>query len=88
MVLMVFFNSRISPRTCTVILRDRIALIATAVCRYFGNVTNWRCQVAGHGVHRIRKIFPGAADTGHVRLSAEISFRTHLARHASDFGRE
>ena len=51
-VLMVFFSSRISPRTSTVILRER-SPFATAVVTC-GDVADLVGEVAGHGVHRLR----------------------------------
>ena len=65
MVLMVFFSSRISPRTSTVILRGEIAVGHGG--GDFGDVAHLGGQVAGHGVHAIRQIFP---DAGDARTSA------------------
>ncbi len=45
-------------------------------------------QVAGHGVYGIRQILPGAADSGHVGLAAELTFGSDFAGHARDFGGE
>ena len=83
MVLMVFFSSRISPRTSTVILRDKIAVRHRR--GHFGDVADLRRQVAGHRVDRIRQILPHAADALHLRLAAQLAFRTHFARHARHF---
>ena len=53
-----------------------------------GDVAHLLGQVAGHGVDAIGEIFPGAADTAHLGLSAELSFGAYLAGHARDFGGE
>ena len=82
-VLMVFFSSRISPRTSTVILRERSPLRHRG--RDFGDVADLRRQVAGHGVHGVGQILPHAADALHLRLAAELAFRSHFARHARHF---
>ena len=80
---MVFFSSRISPRTSTVILRDKIAVGHGG--RNFGNIADLCRQIAGHGVDRIRQILPDAADALHFRLSAELAFGAHFASHARHF---
>ncbi len=54
----------------------------------FGDVTNLRGQVAGHGIDRIGEILPDAADPSHFGLTAEFAFRTDFARHARDFAGE
>ena len=86
MVLIVFFSSRISPFTSTVILRDKspraTAVVTSAMFRTCAG------QVSSHGVHRIGEIFPGAGHAGHVGLSAKAPFATHFAGHTSDFGSE
>ena len=45
-------------------------------------------QVAGHEIDRIRQIVPHAADAFHHRLPAQLSVRTHFARHARNFAGE
>ena len=79
-VLMVFFSSRISPFTSTVILRDRspraTAVVTSAMLR------TWRGQVAGHRVDAVGQVLPGAGDARHVGLAAEPAFGADLARHA------
>ena len=86
MVLMVSFSSRISPFTSTVILRERspraTAVVTSAMLRTCAG------QVAGHGVDRVGKIFPGAGDARHHGLSAELAFGTDFAGHARDFRSE
>ncbi len=83
MVLMVFFSSRISPRTSTVILRRQVAVGHGR--GHFGDVADLGRQVAGHGVDRIGQILPHAADALHLRLAAELAFGSHFARHARHF---
>ena len=85
MVLMVFFSSRISPCTSTVIFGDRLPL-ATAVVTC-GDVAHLGGEVAGHGVHAVGQIFPGAGDAADFRLAAEFAFGADLARHARHFRR-
>ena len=85
-VLMVFFSSRISPRTSTVILRDRSPR-ATAVVTC-GDVAHLVGQVAAHRVDRVGQVLPGAGDAGHDRLAAELAFGADLARDARHFGGE
>ena len=80
---MVFFSSRISPRTSTVILRRQVALCHGG--RHFGDVADLIGQVAGHRVDRVRQILPHAGDALHFRLAAELAFRADFARHARHF---
>ena len=56
--------------------------------RHLGDVSDLGRQVSGHGVHRVREIFPGTGDAGHVGLSAEPAFGTDFASHARHFGGE
>ena len=86
MVLMVFFSSRISPRTSTVILRRQIALGHGG--GHLRDIADLRRQVAGHEVHAVGQILPHAADARHVRLAAQLAFGTHFARHARHFAGE
>src|SRR5207253_2368716 len=39
----------------------------------------------GHEVHVVGEVFPGAADAGHLRLSAQFAFGTDFAGHAGHF---
>ncbi len=48
----------------------------------FCDVTHLPSQVAGHRVHGVGQIFPRSGHTGHLRLSAKFSVRTHFAGHA------
>ena len=60
MVLMVFFSSRISPRTSTVIFFDRSPL-ATAVVTS-AMLRTWPVRFAGHEVDVVGEVLPGAGD--------------------------
>ena len=85
-VLMVFFSSRISPFTSTVIFFDR-SPVATAVVTS-AMLRTWDGQVAGHGVHGVGQVLPRAGDALHVGLAAELAFGADLARHARHLGGE
>ena len=85
-VLMVSFSCRISPRTSTVILRDRSPLRDGG--GHLRDVAHLAGQVAGHEVHVVGEIFPGAGHAGHDGLAAELAFGADLARHARHFGGE
>ncbi len=85
-VLMVFFSSRISPFTSTVIFFERSPL-ATAVVTS-RDVPHLAREVAGHGVHRVGQVLPRARDALHLGLAAQLAFGAHLARHARHFGGE
>src|SRR5205085_1112061 len=50
--------------------------------RHLGDVADLTGQVAGHQVHAVGQVVPGAADDGHLRLTAQLAFRAHFARHA------
>ena len=52
--------------------------------RHFGDVSHLAGQVAGHGIHVIGKVLPGASDARHLRLAAELSFGSHFARHTGN----
>src|SRR5262249_4793971 len=43
-------------------------------------------EIAGHEVDVVRKVLPGAGDTGHLRLTAKLAFGADLAGHARHFG--
>jgi hypothetical protein len=56
---------------------------------HFGDVADLGREVAGHRVHAVGQIFPGAGDdAGDDGLSAEPAFGADLARHACHFGGE
>ena len=54
----------------------------------FGNITDLAGQVAGHEVYVIGEIFPGTADAEDLRLTAQLAFGAHFARHAGYFAGE
>ncbi len=82
-VLMVFFSSRISPFTSTVIFRERSPLGDGG--GDVGDVADLTGQVRGHRVDGVGQVLPGAGDAGHDRLAAELAFGADFARHARDF---
>ena len=53
-----------------------------------GDAAHLAGQVAGHEVHGIGQIFPGAGDAFDLGLAAELSFGAHFAGHAGHFGGE
>src|SRR5262249_7478504 len=55
---------------------------------HLGDVSHLVGEVAAHRVHRVGQVLPGTGDAGHDRLTAEFSFRTHLAGDAGHFGGE
>ena len=56
--------------------------------RHLGNVAHLRGKITGHGIHGIRKVLPGARNTGDVRLTTQSALAAHFARHARHFSRE
>src|SRR5690606_38906562 len=54
----------------------------------FGDVAHLAGEVAGHGVHVVGEVFPGAGNTFHLGLPAEPTFGAHLAGDARHFGGE
>ena len=56
--------------------------------RDFRDVAHLAGQVAGHEVHVVGQVLPRAADSGHLRLTAELSFGADFARHARHFAGE
>ena len=56
--------------------------------RHLGDVAHLAGEVAGHEVDVVGEPLPGAGDTGHLRLPAELAFGADLARDARDFRRE
>ena len=62
-----------------------------AIChrgRDLGDVTHLTGEVRGHHVHVLGEILPDAADAAHLRLSAELAFGAHLARHTRHLARK
>ena len=72
-VLMVFFSSRISPFTSTVIFFDRSPLRHRR--RHLRDVAHLARQVRGHGVHRVGQVLPRAGDALHVAPGRRVVLR-------------
>ena len=85
MVLMVFFSSRISPFTSTVIFFDRSPL-ATAVVTS-AMLRTWPVRLAAIEVDVVGEVLPGAGDAFDVRLAAELALGADLAGDAGHFAR-
>ena len=85
-VLMVFFSSRISPFTSTVILRDRspraTAVVTSAMLR------TCVVRLAASRLTLSVRSFQVPATPGHDGLAAEPAFGADLARHARHLGGE
>ena len=83
---MVFFSSRISPFTSTVILRERspraTAVVTSAMLR------TWPVRLLAIELTLSVKVLPRAGHAFHLRLTAELAFGADFARHARNFRRE
>src|SRR5207249_1489318 len=53
-----------------------------------GDVADLAREVGRHRVDVVGEVLPGAGDTGHLRLAAELAFGADLAGHAGDLGRD
>src|SRR5262249_26171851 len=53
-----------------------------------GDVAQLHRQIAGHQIHVVREVLPGAGDALDVGLAAQLPFRTDFAGDAGDFGGE
>ena len=80
---MVFFSSRISPFTSTVIFARQIALGDGG--RHLGDVADLAGEVGGHRVHESVRSFQVPATPRHLRLAAELAFGADFAGHARHF---
>ena len=80
---MVFFSSRISPFTSTVIFLRQVAVGDGG--GHLGDVAHLAGQVAGHEVHGVGEVLPRAGHALHVGLAAELAFGAHFAGHAGHF---
>jgi hypothetical protein len=56
--------------------------------RDLGDVADLRRQVRRHEVDVVGEVFPGAADSGHLGLPAQLAFGADLARYARHFTRK
>src|SRR6202521_2697088 len=54
----------------------------------FHNTAHLFRQIGGHYVHVVGEVLPCARHTRHLRLSAQLAFRTDFSGHASYFGGE
>ena len=85
-VLIVFFSSRISPFTSTVIFFDR-SPVATAVVTS-AMLRTWAVRFDAIKFTRLGEVLPRAGDALHVGLAAELAFGADFARDARHFGGE
>ena len=82
---MVSFSSRISPFTSTVIFLGQVAV---GHGRGHGrDVAHLAGEVAGHRVHAVGQVLPGAGHAFDLGLSAQLAFGAHFAGHARHFAR-
>ena len=81
-----FLSSRISPFTSTVIFFER-SPVATAVVTS-AMLRTWPVEIAGHQVHVVGQVGPGAGDAFDLRLAAELAFRADFAGDAGHLGGE
>ncbi len=44
----------------------------------------WPVRLAAIEVHRVGEVLPGAGDTGHRGLAAQLALGAHLAGHPGD----
>jgi len=78
-VLMLFFNSKISPRTVD---RDFAGKVACGDSgRNFGDVADLGRSGPGHGFTESGEIFPDTPRRPHLRLAAKLSIRTTSRPH-------
>ena len=54
--------------------------------RHLGDVADLAGEIAGHGVHRVGQVLPGAGDARHLRLAAELAFGADFAGDARHLG--
>src|SRR5262249_18357596 len=55
---------------------------------HVGNIADLAGEIAGHEVHAVGQVLPGARDPLDFRLAPELPLRADFARHASYFGSE
>src|SRR5262249_3298395 len=56
--------------------------------RDLGDVAHLGREVAGHEVHVVGQVFPGAGDAGHLRLAAELTLGADFPCNAGNFASE
>ena len=86
MVLMVSFSSRISPLHVDGDLLREVAVRDRG--RHLGDVADLAGEVRGHEVDVVGQVLPGAGDALDLGLTAELAFRSDLARDAGHLGGE
>ena len=52
---------------------------------HLGDVAHLGREIAGHEIHAVGEVFPGAGHVAHFRLPAELSFGADFAGHAGHF---
>ena len=83
MPLIVSASSAISPLASTVSLLFQVAVGDGG--HDLGDAAHLAGQVAGHEVHGVGQVLPGAGDALHLGLAAELAFGAHFAGHAGHF---
>ena len=82
-VLMVFFSSRISPFTSTVIFLRKVAVRHRR--RHVGDVAHLAVRLPAMKFTESVRSFHVPGHALHLRLAAELAFGAHFARHARHF---
>ena len=85
-VLMASLSCRISPRTSTVILRERSPLATAIVTSEM--LRTWAVRLLAIRLTLSVRSFHTPRHFRHLRLAAELAVGADLARHARHFGRE
>ena len=66
---------------------DLLREVSLGDCRrHEGDVSDLARQVSGERIHVVCEILPRTSDAGHVRLPAQLSFRSHVARDSRHLG--
>ncbi|MGC4060214.1 MAG: hypothetical protein QM749_04940 [Aquabacterium sp.] len=84
--LMVSASAAISPLASTVSLLLEVAVGHGG--HHLGDAAHLAGQVAGHEVHVVGQVLPGARHALHLRLAAQLPFGADFARDTRHFGRE
>src|SRR5205823_2645875 len=77
-----FLQLKDFPRRFARVFRSQVA--ARHGGGHLGDVADLCGQVARHRVDAVGEVLPGAGDTAHQRLTAELAFGADLTRHARD----
>ena len=86
MSLMVSASAAISPLASTVSFCVEVAVGDRG--HDLGDAAHLVGQVAGHEVHVVGQVLPGAGHARHLGLAAELALGADLAGHARHFGGE